>query len=238
MRKVILGALLAITPPAAALANGTVSGTVRVEHAPAKPPAVKIGKDATVCGREAASEALLIGAEGALANAVVWLADVKGAGPPGPTPNAAIDQVGCRYTPHVQAVTVGTALNLLNNDAVLHNVRGTIGAGGGSPMTVFNVAMPFKGQRLPTVLKKPGVMKLRCDAGHTWMGAYVHVFEHPWFAVTDAKGAFTIKDVPPGSYRLQVWHEPLDDKAPPAAKAVPVEVSDGAPAKVTLVLPL
>jgi hypothetical protein len=121
---------------------------------------------------------------------------------------------------------VGTALAVLNNDAVLHNVHGTTETGG-SPLTVFNIAMPFKGGKSPQVLKRPGAIKLRCDAGHTWMSAYVHVFDHPFYAVTDAKGRFTIKDVPPGKYTLEYWHEPISDKQAPLVRTATVEVSDG-----------
>jgi plastocyanin len=216
---------LLVLAPAAALANGTVSGTVRAEHPP-QLPAIKIAKDATVCGAEAARDALVIGPEGALANVVVSIKGVKAEKAPPPVAGAAVDQVGCRYTPHVQAVTVGTALQVLNNDAVLHNVHGTLETGA-SPMTVFNVAMPFKGGRSPQVLKRAGAIKLRCDAGHTWMNAYVHVFDHPYYAVTDSKGRFTIKDLPPGKYTVEFWHEPLGEKQAPVTRTATVEVTDG-----------
>jgi plastocyanin len=202
---------------------GTVTGSVRTDGPPRTLPALKIAKDASVCGQEAAQDVLVV-KDKMIANVVVSL---KGAtGTTKPTPDASVDQVGCRYTPHVQAVTVGTTLRLLNNDAVLHNVHGTQ-EGSGAPLTVFNVAMPFKGQKLPTVLRRPGPVKLRCDAGHTWMSAWVHVFDHPYFAVTDAKGRFTIKDVPPGKYTLQLWHEPVEEKGKPMLLEIPVIVKAG-----------
>jgi hypothetical protein len=218
-------AALVLLLPSAALA-GEISGTIRAEKAPRELPAVKIAKDATVCGKEAARDMLVVGPGGALANVVVSVKGARPARPPAPTAGAAVDQVGCRYTPHVQAVTVGTQLAVLNNDAVLHNVHGTV-EGGSSPVTVFNVAMPFKGGKSPQVLKRPGAIKLRCDAGHTWMSAYVHVFDHPFFAVTDEKGRFTIKDVPPGKYTVELWHEPIADKQAPIVHTATVEVSDG-----------
>jgi len=99
--------------------------------------------------------------------------------------------------------------------------------GGPNPITVFNVAMPFKGLKLPTPLKRPGIIKLRCDAGHTWMSAYVHVFDHPYVAVSDGKRRFTIKDVPAGRYTLEYWHEPLGEKQPAQTKTATIEVVDG-----------
>jgi plastocyanin len=224
-------ALLALVLGGPAPGTGaTISGTVRAAPVPPVPAVEKIAKDQTVCGREAAAERLVVGADGGLANVVVAVA-LKGWKPPqapAPTAGAAVDQVGCRYTPHVQAVTVGTTLAVLNNDAVLHNVHATTGAPGAAPVTVFNVAMPWKGQKLPMVLRRPGTLKLRCDAGHTWMSAYIHVFDHPYFAVTDARGQFAIDatGLPPGRYTLEYWHEPLgnDDRAPALVKTATVEV--------------
>ena len=117
---------------------------------------------------------MVVSAAGTLANVVVSLRVPRPAAPPPPTPNAAIDERGCRYLPHVQAVTVGTPLALVNSDAVLHNVHGSAG-----PVQVFNVAMPIRNQRLPVKLTRPGVVRLRCDAGHTWMGAWVTASSTP-----------------------------------------------------------
>lgn len=235
MRNLVV-ALSLIASPVAALGGGTITGTVRVERAPPKPAAVKIGKDASVCGQDAAYETWIVGRERQVANVVIALKGAKGPRPLAPTPGAAVDQVGCRYTPHVQAVTQGTPLAVLNNDAVLHNVHATTTAGGPAAITVFNVAMPFKGGKLPQTMKRTGVLKLRCDAGHTWMSAFVHVFDHPWFAVSDAKGTFTIKDVPAGDHILTLWHEPADDKGAPLVKEITVHVDDGQTASVDAAL--
>ncbi len=235
MRGLIV-ALSLVASPVVALGGGAVTGTVRVERTPPKPAAVKIGKDATVCGKDAAYESWVVSPERQVANVVIAVKGAKALRPPAPTPGASVDQVGCRYTPHVQAVTQGTPLSVLNNDAVLHNVHATRTTGGPAAITVFNVAMPFKGQKLPQTLKKTGVLKLRCDAGHTWMSGFVHVFDHPWFAVSDAKGAFTIKDVPAGDHTLTLWHEPADDKSAPLLKEITVHVEDGQIASVDAAL--
>jgi len=173
-----------------------------------------------VCGAEQANEAASASSDGGLRNVVVSLRpvgkgpspDASSSGPPPAAPpagRAAIDQVGCMYKPHVQAVTVGSELTLLNNDRVLHNVHGNL-QGGPSPLTVFNIAMPIKGQKLPTKLTRPGIIRLQCDAGHTWMSAWIHVFREPTFAVTDERGHFSIPGVAPGEYTIEYWHEPID----------------------------
>src|SRR4051794_6551580 len=143
-------------------AVGTISGTVRVNPVPAAGPPVKIAKDTAVCGAEAARDRLVVTPDGALANVVVSLKAPHALHTPAPTPNAAIDQMGCRYTPHVQAVTVGTTLSLLNNDAVLHNVHGTLEAGGG-PLTGVHGGMPWERRKGAPGLERPGAPELCFD---------------------------------------------------------------------------
>src|SRR5436190_2121737 len=116
-------------------------------------------RDANVCGPEAPAESVLVGAAGALANVVVFVKDARLAGPPRPVAGASLDQRRCRYVPHVQALTVGTPLAVVNSDPILHNVHGNDPAS-----TVFNLAMPIKGQRLPIALRKSGLVRLQCDA--------------------------------------------------------------------------
>jgi plastocyanin len=232
MRKppITLALMLLATP---AFANGSIQGTVKAAPpAKARPPHA-VTKDASVCGKDAVDEAVLVDEKGGLRNVVVFLKDAKFAGKLAPVEGAALDQKGCRYTPHVQALTVGTPLALLNNDAVLHNVHAN-----DSGMTVFNVAMPIKGQKLPVPMRKPGLMKLQCDAGHTWMNGWLYVFDHPYFAVTDEAGGFTIKDVPPGEYTVELWHEPADGQGAGVRSTARIKVADGAPAHLDLTMKL
>jgi plastocyanin len=217
----------------AAHAAGSIQGTIHIAQPVTPGAAHPVVKDGNVCGKDAPNEAVLADKKGCLRNVVVSIKDAHFAGKPAPVANAALDQHQCRYFPHVQAVTVGTPLSLMNNDAILHNVHAN-----DTGMTVFNVAMPIKGQKLPIPMRKPGLMKLQCDAGHTWMNGWIYVFDHPFFAVTDDKGAFTIKDVPPGEYTLELWHEPADGQGSGVRTTVKVKVTDGAPAKLDLTLKL
>jgi hypothetical protein len=216
-----------------ALAAGSIQGTIKVaKPAPPTPPHAVV-KDGSVCGKDAPNESVVVDKKGGLQNVVVFVKDAKFAGKPAPVEKAALDQRQCRYFPHVQALTVGTPLSLMNNDAILHNVHAN-----DTGMTVFNVAMPIKGQKLPIPMRKAGLMKLQCDAGHTWMNGWIYVFEHPYFAVTDETGAFTIKDVPPGEYTVELWHEPADGQGSGVRATTKVKVTDGAPAKVELTMKL
>jgi hypothetical protein len=216
-----------------ALAKGSIRGTIKVAEPCPHPAAHAVLKDASVCGKDAPNEAVLVDKKGGLQNVVVFVRDVKFEGKVEPVEHAALDQRQCRYFPHVQALTVGTPLSLLNNDAILHNVHAN-----DTGMTVFNVAMPITGQKLPVPMRKPGLMKLQCDAGHTWMNGWIYVFDHPYFAVTDESGAFTIKDVPAGEYTVELWHEPADGQGSGVRTSTKIKVTDGAAAKLELAMKL
>ncbi len=114
-----------------------------------------------------------------------------------------LDNVNCRFVPHVQTASVGQWLVIKNSDPILHAAHATFE--GGQPQ--FNVGLfPGKVRRKPLI--SPGVVKVRCEV-HSWMRAFVVVTEHPYHSVTDIFGEYEIRDVPPGTYRLKMWHESL-----------------------------
>ena len=164
---------------------------------------------------------------------MVSVKDARFQGPPPPVTGAALDQKKCRYLPHVQALTVGTPLSVMNSDATLHNVHANE-----ADMTVFNVALPIKGLKLPVPMRKPGLMKLQCDAGHTWMVGWIYVFEHPYYAVTDDHGGFSIKDVPAGEHTIELWHEPADGQGQGVRTSAKVKIVEGQVAHLDLTLHL
>ena len=97
----------------------------------------------------------------------------------------------------------GERLRLKNNDPKLHIPHSYL-----EEKTVFNVSLPFRGTIIDTTqkIRQAGILKVVCDT-HAWMLAYVHVFDHPYFAVTDENGAFVIPNLPAGTYILKAWHE-------------------------------
>ncbi len=189
---------------------GAIQGTVTTDRKP-EPSAKKVTHDAHVCGRSVASEDLVV-KDGRLANAVVWVKNPPRA--KAPPRKIVLDQQTCRYVPHVQATTAGSTLVIKNSDATLHNVHAYDGT-----ETLFNLAMPVKNQSLEQTLDEPGLITFKCDAGHTWMSAYVHVFDHPFFAVTGPDGTFTLAGLPPGAYEVTVWHETLGTRTATATVA-------------------
>jgi hypothetical protein len=114
-----------------------------------------------------------------------------------------IDQPCCMFVPHVTALRQGQELVAKNSAPVAHNIRwnGTLRNPGGSvivPAKGKHVVKDLVAEKLPLVIA--------CDI-HPWMKGYVGVFDHPYFAVTDANGNFEIKLAPAGKCRLMVWQE-------------------------------
>jgi plastocyanin len=199
---------------------GAARGTVRYRGRETIRPATAVPRDQNVCGKEQADRSLEIGPDGVLANAVVWLSGVKHKGALAPVSGALLDQRACVFEPRVQAVTTGTKVKLNNSDLVLHSVNALLDGG-----TTFNVAMPTKDFPLFTKpLQKQGIIQVRCEAGHDWMAAFIHVFDHLHFTVTGSDGRFEIPGIPEGDHTLAVWHERVK-----ATLMVKVKIARGTP---------
>ena len=126
------------------------------------------------------------------ANAVIYIDKIEGKTFKPPSEPVVMDQKKLTFIPHVMPILVGTKVNFLNSDDVLHNVF--------SPDACadkFNLGSWPKGQEKSYVFTKPCITTLLCNV-HPEMGAYILVLETPYFAVTDKDGNYTIKDVPPG----------------------------------------
>jgi hypothetical protein len=186
--------------PPSLYAQGTLKGRVLFEGTPPPPEQIEVKSDIPTCGTVKEVRKISLGKEQGVAHAVVKIAGAQGTLE---AKKGTLDQVNCEFVPHVQVLPVGSTLTLTSSDPVLHNSHGFYEDGA----TAFNVAVPFAGVEVPEKLEKPGTIKLRCDAGHTWMSAYVVVTDQPFSAVTDADGNFTIENVPLGDYELEIWHE-------------------------------
>lgn len=198
-RTAMIAALLTWSAPVAA---AEIKGTIHYQGAPPQLAPLKATKNQNVCGATVPDESIEV-ANGHLENVVVM---VKGNNLPKPPPaKITLDQKKCRYVPHVQATGPGATIEILNDDPMLHNIHGYLGT-----QTVFNLAMPIKGQKIPKVLAKPGIVHVKCDV-HEWMNGWIVVSESP-YAVVGQDGTYAIKDIAPGSYTITAWHEKLGEK--------------------------
>ena len=175
--------------------GGTIEGTV-VYRGDVPTKKIIITKDVQTCGGTREEPLIRVGADQAVESAVVYLVDVasgKAWPEQGKTPE--LDNVKCRFEPEVQVIRAGP-LDVVNADPVLHNTHGYYGT-----RTAFNLALPNQDQRIPVELKRPGTVRVDCDA-HGWMEGWIYVVDNPYYAITGADGKFTITDVPPGTYKL------------------------------------
>ena len=118
--------------------------------------------------------------------------------------HAVIDQNGCVYVPHVLGVMVGQKLDILNSDGTLHNIHALPKVN-----KEFNKAMPRSKKQMTVQFdKSEKPFKVKCDV-HPWMGAFIGVFDHPYFAVTGDDGSYVISGLGPGDYTIEAWHEKL-----------------------------
>lgn len=186
--------------PFAAEAQVTVKGRVIYEGTPPPAEAVGVKSDVPTCGSVKNVQKILLGRDQGIANAVVQIIGAQGTLSAG---KGALDQVHCEFAPHVQVLPVGSALILTSSDPVLHNAHAFYEDGS----TAFNIAVPIPGMEVSHKMDRPGVVRLRCDAGHTWMSAYILVTDQPRYALTDANGDFSVDGVPTGEYEIEVWHE-------------------------------
>jgi hypothetical protein len=182
---------------------GTITGDVTFVDSPPKMAPVKVTKDQDYCGETLPDESYLVDANGGLKNVVVFVEPAQAAIPADPQKLNMIENTGCRYAPRVIAMQKGERLRVKNNDPKLHIPHSYL-----NEKTVFMLSLPFKNTILDATqkIRDAGILKLVCDT-HAWMLGFVHVFDHPFFAVTDDKGAFSIPNVPAGTYTLKAWHE-------------------------------
>ncbi|MCL4847711.1 MAG: carboxypeptidase regulatory-like domain-containing protein [Acidobacteria bacterium] len=125
---------------------------------------------------------------------------------------ARIDQRDETFVPHVLAITVGTTVDFPNNDVTYHNVFSL------SRAKPFDLGRYAAGRSKSVTFDRPGIVRVFCDI-HSHMSAFILVFNHRYFAVTDERGRYRIEDVPPGTYVVRVWNQAAE--AEPRSVTVP-----------------
>jgi len=204
---------------------GDISGTVTLKGTP--PPELDIAplKADANCGKfhptMPKTHFYVVGPNSGLADVIVVVKGVPGAKSTGASaPPVILDQKGCEYIPYIMAVQTEQKIIAKNSDPVAHNVHSV-------PMTPGNEeknkAQVAGGPDLTFTFAKPeNFLKFQCDI-HNWMFAFVSVIDHPYFAVTDKEGKFTIKNVPDGKYTIQAYHRRAAPASSPASKEVEVK---------------
>jgi plastocyanin len=186
---------------------GTITGKIVLDGTVPPGEIIRLDGDpkcvALASGEERRVESVVMGEGNTLQNVFVYVKD----GLPRrlyqvPSEPVVLDQQKCRYVPRVLGVQVGQQLTVRNSDPLLHNVRAE-----GAINEPFDVGTPIQGMEVKRTFATREVMvPVKCNV-HAWMNAYIGVVEHPFFAVTDGSGRFSIPQLPAGTYTIEIWHE-------------------------------
>ena len=134
-----------------------------------------------------------------LEDAAFVLEPLAGAPPAPPRRNAVIAQQDREFVPYATIVQTGTYIEFPNRDPMKHHVY-SFSSAKNFEIKLY-VGLPVQ----PVVFDKPGEVAIGCNV-HDWMEAYVLVVDTPYFAKTGPNGRALINNVPPGRYRLRLWH--------------------------------
>ena len=235
MRKhTVFALIIGLVAATQVVSAADITGTVTLNGTP--PPEREITpleNDAT-CGKlhteKVFTQFYVVGSNKGLADTIVMLKGVPGQSTGAAAPPALLDQKGCLYHPQILAIQTNQKLVIRNSDPTLHNVHMNP-TGDNVGKNPENQAQMAGGPDLTVSFPAAeNFMKFQCDV-HPWMFAWVTVVDNPYFAVTDKDGKFTIKDVPPGSYKIVALHR----KAAPTGVEKDVDVKDsGATVDFTL----
>ncbi len=154
-----------------------------------------------------------------LADAVALLEPAAAKAAVKPMADVEISQAKREFAPRVTLITVGTRATFPNFDTVRHHVYSF------SPAKTFELKLYAGVPGVPVVFDKPGIAVLGCNI-HDNMAAWVVIVDTPYFGRSAQAGTVVMNNVPPGSYRLRVWHPGLPVGAPAAEQALVVGPSD------------
>lgn len=186
----------------------TVSGRVLYTGPVPRPERVPVYRDSKYCGETVPVDKIQVErGTGGISDVVISVEGLSRGKPIVSEKTSIIfENRTCRFLPRTSVAVLGNVLTIVNADSILHNthirVENRFGA------TIMNVVQPAGVDVILKPLQIAGLLDVRCDA-HPFMQASIHVFEHPYFAVTNSTGRFEMAQVPPGTYRLRMWHETL-----------------------------
>jgi plastocyanin len=202
--------------------GGAIAGKVVFVGAVPAPKKLDVAIDQYLCGTQKDAEDLVLSRQKEIRYAVVWLDNPPlNAVWPASAKVVEMDQKGCVYIPRMVVVPVGGTVNFLNGDRLLHNIHATPKLNAS-----FNLTQS-KNKTIPITFTHPEIVRILCDL-HPWMMSWVVVAAHPYYAITGPDGQFAFDNLPPGQYKLQVWHERL------GTTSANVTVGDTQPARLTV----
>jgi len=189
--------------------NKEITGKVQYDGPVPRSKKLNMGAD-PICGKShdgpVFNESFKVNDEKYLENVVVYIVNPNHSAKIPEMP-VVLDQKGCTYDPHVSGIMKGQDLLIKNSDKTLHNIHSM-----SEVNSAFNFAMPAKSD--PSVKKfnkNEDPFYIKCDV-HPWMKTWMVVLDHPFWAVTDSDGNYSIDltGLETGDYELCFWHEKWD----------------------------
>ena len=184
---------------------GSLSGSVSFEGSAPDMATIDMSAEADCAARHETPPkelTVVVNDNATLANVFVYVKEgLEDRSFPTPEDKVVIDQVGCRYMPHVSGVQKGQTLSFKNSDGLLHNVKAVPSVNRG-----FNISQPMNMETDREFRMVEVMIPIECNV-HGWMKSYVGVLDHPYFAVSNTMGEFKIDMLPPGDYVIEAWHE-------------------------------
>ena len=192
---------------------GAVSGTVHFSGTAPERIRIDMSQDpvCSMMGGDNFAEQYIVH-DGKLANVYVYIKSGPPAAmsaPPTATAPVVLDQVGCKYVPHVIAVMQGGSVEFRNSDGTMHNIHTMPSVAANKEIDVSQG--PKGASEVRNFLQPEVMMPVRCN-NHPWMNAFINVSATPFFAVTDANGHFELKGLPAGTYTVAVVHEKMGEQ--------------------------
>lgn len=187
-------------------ASAAVTGTVKFEGTPPHQKPIDMSKEPSCAAKHAGSpvmtETAVVGPNGGLEYAVIYVSEGLNAAQvqPAPAP-VTIDQTGCQYQPHVIAINPSEKLKVVNSDQTSHNIH---------PLPKnnqeWNKSQPPGAPPIEQAFQNEEIaIPVKCNV-HPWMHGYIAVVKGP-YAVSEKDGSFSLSNLPPGNYTLTAWHE-------------------------------
>jgi hypothetical protein len=200
-------AALTLNQKVSAAGEGKITGTVKLDGAAPHMKGIDMSKD-PYCSKAHASdpahlEQVVAGANGGLANVVLYLSEGYSGSPTTSTTVPVFDQKNCMYTPHVLALDVSQTFKVTTSDQTTHNIHPLPNAMTGN--IPWNQSQPPGAAPVEKSWKAAEVIPVQCNI-HPWMHGWFVVVKGP-YATTDGDGKYTINNVPPGSYTVTAWQE-------------------------------
>jgi plastocyanin len=187
---------------------GSVSGKVLFDGKKPQRPKVDMDEE-PLCAKlhqgAVFHEVITVNSDGMLANVFIYIKQgLEGKQFEPPADPAVIDQRGCWFNPRVLGIQVGQTLKVMNSDPLTHNIH---------PLAQvnrdWNQSQAPGAAPLTRKFAQPEVMiRVKCNI-HSWMHAWIGSVAHPYFAVTREDGSFQLRNLPPGNYTVEAWHEEL-----------------------------